>query len=207
MNPFTHDELRRICPETPAERLALFVVPLNDACQEFGIDTDWDCAAFVAQLAHETGGFRWLKEIWGPTEQQKKYERDFEAAWPPTPFDTKNRVAFSLGNSIVGDGRLWLGRGGIQTTGRMNSVRVLAALNLPLNHPEELEQPENAMRSSGYFWKAHGMSAKANDKRFTVISAGVNGMFREFRPGDLDRYGFYEASCAARGLTHAEDVG
>ncbi len=163
-------------------------------------------AAFVAQLAHETGAFRWLKEIWGPTEQQLKYERHFEAAWPPTPLDTRNRVAFALGNSEPGDGKRWLGRGGIQTTGQTNTVRVLASLDLALDQPEVLEQPEAAIRSSGFFWKTHGMSAKANAKRFSVISAGVNGMFREFRPGDLDRYGFYEAVCAALGLTDAENV-
>lgn len=201
------DALRRVCPETASSRLALFVEPINATQAEFLTADPWDLAAFLAQVAHETGGFRWLKEIWGPTEQQRRYERDFSAAWPPTHEDPRNRLAFVLGNSEPGDGERFAGVGCIQTTGRTNTIRVLAALGLPLDQPQRLAEPEHATRSAGYFWKTHGLSKKASEKRFSVISAGVNGLFKEFRPGDLDRYGYYEAACAALSLTSAEDVG
>jgi putative chitinase len=60
-------------------------------------------ANFVGQTCHESGSFRYLREIWGPTEQQLRYE---------------GRQA--LGNTQPGDGKRFMGRGLIQLTGRAN---------------------------------------------------------------------------------------
>src|SRR5574343_489373 len=70
----TPDQLGRIMPNLPAAKAALFLPHLNAAMTEFGIDTMVRTAAFVAQLAHESGEFRWMEEIWGPTDAQRRYE-------------------------------------------------------------------------------------------------------------------------------------
>ena len=41
---------------------------------EFAIEAPARAAAFLAQLAHESGQFRFMEEIWGPTPAQQRYE-------------------------------------------------------------------------------------------------------------------------------------
>ncbi|MGA0327871.1 MAG: C39 family peptidase [Limisphaerales bacterium] len=76
---------------------------LNSCLDRFAIDTPQRIQHFMAQIGHETGGLKWLEEIWGPTEAQKGYEgrRD-------------------LGNTQTGDGKRFKGAGAIQLTGRYN---------------------------------------------------------------------------------------
>ena len=66
-----------------------------------------------------------------------------------------------LGNTQVGDGVKFKGRGYLQTTGRKNYA--LASMfifgdNRLLDHPELLEFPENAMASAGYYWTTHNIN-------------------------------------------------
>src|SRR5690606_17393021 len=73
------------------------------ACIEFEITAPTRLAAFLAQVGHESGGFVYAREIWGPTEAQKRYEGRKD-----------------LGNTQPGDGSRFRGRGLIQITGRAN---------------------------------------------------------------------------------------
>jgi len=60
-------------------------------------------AQFLAQVEHESGGYRYVREIWGPTPAQKKYEGRKD-----------------LGNTQPGDGKRFMGRDVLQVTGRAN---------------------------------------------------------------------------------------
>lgn len=199
------DVLAKGCPATPRSRLELFIEPLRVTGEEFDISTPERISAFLGQLAHETGEFRFLKEIWGPTNQQLRYERDFDHPW--LAGDPTNGLAFRLGNAQAGDGKRYLGRGGIQTTGRTNTVRVLRELGLDEQRPEVLEQPMEAMRSSGFFWKSHGMNEMADEGRFQIITKGVNGYFSFQRGADLDRYNHYAAFAGLLGVTKEDAAG
>lgn len=72
---------------------------------KFGLDLPHRQTHFISQLCHENGGFRYDKEIWGNTPAQKRY-------------DTRK----DLGNTpaVDGDGKLYMGRSGIQLTGKAN---------------------------------------------------------------------------------------
>ena len=99
--------------------------------------SDAELAAFLAQVAHESGNFRYIREIWGPTPDQKGYEgrRD-------------------LGNTQPGDGKRYMGRGYIQITGRANYRRYGKKLGIDLeNNPELAEQPDIAARIAVEYWK------------------------------------------------------
>lgn len=156
--------LQDLTPRTPTGRLAEFVEPLNATIKEFSIV---HVAEFLAQIAHESGGFVYTREIWGPTAQQAKYE---------------GRV--DLGNTQPGDGVRFKGRGLIQVTGRANYAACAAALDLPLlDQPELLEKPMPAARSAGWFWKSRNLDAIDDFERLTRrINGGVNGL--------ADRYAY-----------------
>lgn len=168
----TLDDLKAICPTTKAGRLAIFVEPLNDAMREFDIDNPARETAFLAQIAHESGGFVYTRELWGPTPAQDRYEGRQD-----------------LGNIHPGDGKRYMGRGLIQVTGRANYYQVGQALGLNLiDHPELLEDPIHAARSAGWFWKARGLNELADVGDFRGITRKINGGYN----GLADRQAYLE---------------
>lgn len=111
-------------------------------------------AAFLAHLIHESGGFRYVREIWGNTSWQKRYERDFGSSWKSGLKRTdRNFTAFNLGNSEVGDGKRFMGRGLLQITGKANYMACSVGMfcdNRLMKNPQLLEVPEYAVQSA--FW-------------------------------------------------------
>lgn len=159
----TLDDLAAICRETPRAKLEPFVDPLNAAMQEFEIDNGLREAAFIAQVVHECGEFRFLHELWGPTPAQSRYE-------PP------GQKAADLGNTERGDGYCYRGRGLIQITGRANYRECGEALGADLvANPELLEQPELACRSAAWFWQKHGCNELADKGDFAGLTRRING--------------------------------
>jgi putative chitinase len=145
------------------KRATAWVAPIQAACDEFAINTSLRAAAFLAEIGCESEHLIYEKEIWGPTPAQRAYE-------PPSS------KAKELGNTEVGDGRRYCGRGLIELTGRSNYARVGAALSLDLiNHPELLELPVNAARSAAYYWSDHNLNTLADASEITLISERING--------------------------------
>lgn len=167
---------------TPADLLAImpnagrhadtFCDPLNEAMVEFGINTPERQAAFLAQIAHESGQLLYTREIWGPTPAQTHYEGRTD-----------------LGNKQAGDGKRFMGRGLIQITGRANYLLCGSSLNLNLiDTPEFLEQPVPACRSAAWFWSAHDLNELADAGDFERITRRINGGLN----GQADRLAFWE---------------
>lgn len=141
------------------DRAQAFEAHINIAMRTFAIDTPVRQAAFLAQVGHESGGLRWLTELWGPTPAQERYEGRKD-----------------LGNTVEGDGFKFRGRGLIQTTGRANYTATGAALSLNLlQSPELLAQPEFAAMSAGYFWQSNGLNAIADSGDFERLTRRING--------------------------------
>ena len=63
----TAEQLKAISPGTPFSRIESFIYHLNDFMPKYGIDTPIEVASFLSQILHESGGLKWLREIWGPT--------------------------------------------------------------------------------------------------------------------------------------------
>ena len=167
----TLEQLRQIIPFA-GPRAAVFVVPINEAMDEFGIDTPARQAAFVAQIAHESGSLRYVREL-----------ASGEA------YDT-GRLAERLGNTpeTDGDGQRYRGRGLIQITGASNYSACGLALGLDLlANPELLEQPNHACRSAAWFWDSRGLNALADAGDFERITRKINGGLN----GQADRLAFY----------------
>lgn len=169
-------QLREIMPRLPAARLPTLLPHLNSAMAEYAIDTPARAAAFVAQLAHESGEFRWMEEIWGPTDAQRRYD-------PPST------LASRLGNTQPGDGRRFKGRGPIQLTGRANYQRFGQLLGIDLvAAPERAAAPEVAFRIAALYWANRGLNRLADAGDFREITRRINGGFN----GLADRMKYFE---------------
>ncbi|WP_085703951.1 glycoside hydrolase family 19 protein [Pseudomonas sp. B15(2017)] len=156
--PITQQQLLQILPNAGA-KAGVFAPALNTAMQQYQIVGTKRVAAFIAQIGHESGHLRWVREIWGPTDAQRGYEGRED-----------------LGNTVPGDGRKYCGRGLIQITGRANYAACGEALGLDLiNHPEQLELPQHAAMSAAWFWKQNGLNDLADRDQFNTITRRING--------------------------------
>ena len=121
--------------------------------------------AFLSQAAHETLDFKHMIEIGGSLDF-KKYDPKFAPA-----------KAKQLGNTEVGDGARYKGRGYIQLTGRYNYRKAGEALGLPLEQkPELVEKPEIAAKVAIWYWKNR---VKPNVDDFK----DVKGVTKPINPG------------------------
>lgn len=172
----TLQQLQKIMPYA-GQRAGTYIEPLNLAMWEFGIDTPMRQAAFLAQIAHESGSLRYVRELASGES-----------------YDT-GRLAQRLGNTpeADGDGQRYKGRGLIQITGTGNYRACGLALGLDLlAHPELLEQPVNACRSAAWFWKSRDLNPLADIGAFRAITRAINGGFN----GYDDRLAYYERAKA-----------
>jgi putative chitinase len=159
----TQAQLRKIMPRLSEAKAQEYLPHLNDALADFKVDTMLRTAAFVAQLAHESGEFRFMEEIWGPTEAQRRYE-------------PVCRLAARLGNTQPGDGLRFKGRGPIQITGRDNYARYGQLLGRDLvAEPELAAKPEVAFAVAGLYWSSNKLNEKADVEDFVGITKRING--------------------------------
>lgn len=112
-------------------------------------------AAFLAQIIHESGSFKYTKEI----ASGKAYEGRKD-----------------LGNVNAGDGVRFKGRGLIQITGRANYQDITECFGVEfVDNPELLEQPEWAARSACWWWNDRGLNRLADAGKFIEITKRING--------------------------------
>jgi len=156
--PITQQQLLQILPNAGA-KAGVFAPALNTAMQRYQIVGTQRVAAFIAQIGHESGQLRYVREIWGPTSAQSRYEGRAD-----------------LGNTVAGDGRKFCGRGLIQITGRANYAACGEAMGLDLiNQPELLELPQHATMSAAWWWATHGLNTLADAGSFDKITQRING--------------------------------
>ncbi len=142
------------------------------AMRKYEINTPQRAAHFLAQIAHESGRFAYVRELWGPTPAQARYE---------------GRV--DLGNTQQGDGFRFRGRGLIQITGRANYRECATALGVPLIlHPEALERPDIAATASAWWWADNGLNSLADAGNVDHVSDRINRGRITAKVGDSNGY-------------------
>jgi putative chitinase len=147
----TVEQLRVVMPRLHTLQAVRYLPFLLEAMAEAGITTPLRASAFLAQVAHESNQLTQWKEVWGPTDQQKRYE-------PPSS------LARTLGNTEKGDAYRYRGRSPLMLTGRANYRKAGTALELPLEaRPWLVTQPDIGFRAAAWFWTDKGLNPIADD--------------------------------------------
>lgn len=163
----TKEQLIKMMPFATKANINKYYNPLVETMENFQIDTPIRIAHFIAQLAHESGSLRYVREL-----------ASGEA------YDT-GKLAESLGNTPEkdGDGQKYKGRGLIQLTGRNNYKAFDEFLDGEydlLEHPERVETPLLACMSAGWFWHTRDLNTWADKddvvKVTKIINGGRNGL-------------------------------
>ncbi|MBF0326427.1 MAG: glycoside hydrolase family 19 protein [Alphaproteobacteria bacterium] len=204
----TADILRAALPAARPTDIARFATPLAEACAEWGIDTPLRLAAFLAQIAHESGQLRTLVENLNYSAEAllRVFPRHFDAGRAAAYARQLERIgsrvyAKRLGNGdeASGDGWRYRGRGLIQVTGHDNYAACGTALGIDLiAQPQMLEQPGPAARSAGWFWHGNRLNRFADARDIETITRRINGSLT----GLEDRKAHYARACAALEVSH-----
>jgi putative chitinase len=132
-------QLKAIVPAISISRAGILTDFINEVCPKYGINTRLRLAAFIAQCAHESGGFSTKTEglnysveglqatfryYRNNPEQARKVGRttgqqaDQQAIANTVYADANRDESYRLGNTQPGDGWAFRGGGFIQLTGR-----------------------------------------------------------------------------------------
>jgi putative chitinase len=182
----TREQLQQIIPRNPY--IDQWCNALNQLLPDYGIDTPQRVAAFLAQCAHESGNFVFLKENlnykWASLRKvfPKYFPTDELAqAYEKQPERIANRIYGSRmgnGDESSGDGFRYCGRGLIQLTGRNNYESFADSIE---STPEEvsayLETFEGAVQSACWFWETNNLNQFADTDDIKTMTKRINGGF------------------------------
>lgn len=152
---------------------------INEVSPRFGTLADpHELALFLSQVLHESAGLRYVKEVWGPTAAQRRYEGRKD-----------------LGNTVRGDGKLFMGRDIMQITGRSNYRHMTDWLNRVLKDapdfeatPKELESPEYLGWGALWYWSTRIPQKYIDAGNIEMVTRRVNGGLN----GYSDRLRYYD---------------
>lgn len=160
----TIEVLRKAMPHARQVDIEKHAAAFIEAMQTFQIITPVRQAMFIAQVAHESGSFKYTKELASGDA-----------------YDTRT----DLGNTpeVDGDGAKWKGRGWLQLTGYSNYKLYSDYVKDPsiLINPDKVStDPVHINGSAAWFWaKFKFLNAIADHntmEAFFKVSVKINGM-------------------------------
>ncbi|ADO74485.1 LysM peptidoglycan-binding domain-containing protein [Stigmatella aurantiaca] len=161
-------QLRKVMPNLSQAKAEQYLPHLNRAMAEAKINTPKRQAAFLAQLAHESGEFRYMEEIASGAAYEGRKD---------------------LGNTQPGDGVRFKGRGPIQLTGRSNYRAAGKALGIDLeNNPKRAADPDVGFRTAAWFWNSRNLNTYADAGNFREVTRRINGGYN----GLASREAYYQ---------------
>jgi putative chitinase len=183
----TLDLLTHMCPQTNSSILEGYLEPLNTVAEYYDMNVNpARLAGFLAQTAHESGGYTTIKEnlnysAKGLRGTFSKYFPNDEIAnqYAKKPERIANRVyanRMSNGDESSGDGYRFCGRGLIQLTGRANYTKFANDLGMSLEETVAyLETPNGAVSSAGWFWDNNKLNQYCDSGDFVTLTKRING--------------------------------
>jgi putative chitinase len=180
----TLDQLKQVIPKN--QYVGYWHHALAQLLPQYEINTPDRIAAFLAQCAHESGGFVFIKENLNYKWQslRKVFPKYFPTdalaqQYEKQPQKIANRVyANRMGNGPEesGDGWRFCGRGLIQVTGRDNYSWFAASLQIsPEEASEYMETFEGAAQSACWFWESNNLNQWADKQDILTLTKRING--------------------------------
>jgi len=183
---FTLDQLKQIVPGNPY--IDHWYEALCEILPDYDINTKERVAAFLAQCAHESGGFKAIKENlnYRPETLVKLFKKYFDlptaqqyCAKPNKQEAIANRIyANRMGNGPEesGDGYRYCGRGLIQLTGKDNYTRYAQSTEQTVEEASEhLTTFEGCVQSAAWFWEANNLNQYADKGDILTMTKRING--------------------------------
>jgi putative chitinase len=181
---FTRNQLAQMIPGNPY--IDHWFHALDEILPEYGINTPQRVAAFLAQCAHESGNFKFLKENLNYKAESllKVFPKYFKTidearAYEKKPEKIANRIygnRMGNGDESSGDGFRYCGRGLIQLTGKENYSWFAASLEIPVEEASEyLETFEGAVQSACWFWETNNLNVQADAGDIKLMTRKING--------------------------------
>lgn len=153
----THDQLMYIMKGSKLSYIDNFIEPINNAMEQYEINTPLRIAHFLAQLGHESGSLRYKEEIASGAAYEGRAD---------------------LGNTHPGDGRKFKGHGLIQLTGRTNHTdyaKYVGDMDLVENPWRIALEPEHSAGAAGWFWMTRKLNTLADQDDIMKITKRING--------------------------------
>lgn len=183
----TLQQLKQLLPKNPY--VEHWHRALAQLLPDYEINTPKRIAAFIAQCAHESGGFIFLKENlnYKAATLRKIFPKYFPddvlanhyASLPNKQEAIANRVyANRMGNGPEdsGDGYRFCGRGLIQLTGRDNYTFFAGSLGISVEEASEyLQTFEGAAQSACWFWETNNLNKWADAGDIKELTRRING--------------------------------
>ena len=183
----TVNQLKQLLPKNPY--VDHWHHALEQLFPDYEIDTPKRMAAFIAQCAHESGGFMVLKENlnYKAPSLRKLFSKYFPtdelaqqyASKPNKQEAIASRIyANRMGNGDEAskEGYKFCGRGLIQLTGRSNYQAFADSLEMSIDDvPEYLATFEGAAQSACWFWETNKLNQWADKGDIVTLTKRING--------------------------------
>jgi putative chitinase len=199
-------QLKQIVPSNPY--IEHWHEALCEILPDYDINTPQRIAAFLAQCAHESGGFKAIKENlnYRPATLVTLFKKYFDletatryCAMPDKQAAIANKIyANRMGNGPEesGDGYRYCGRGLIQLTGKDNYTRYAQSTEQTVEEASEhLTTFEGCVQSAAWFWEANNLNQYADSGDILTMTKRINGG----TIGLEDRKKHYEHACHVLG--------
>lgn len=181
---FKKEHLAKIIPGNPY--IDYWFNALEMILPDYDIDTIPRVAAFLAQTAHESGNYRFLKENlnYRATSLRKVFPKYFPtdalaAKYAHNQPAIANRVyggRMGNGPEASGDGFRYCGRGLIQLTGKSNYIKFAESIETPVEEiPEYLSTFEGAVQSACWYWEENNLNRWADQGDILTLTKRING--------------------------------
>jgi putative chitinase len=179
----TKQQLVQFLPKIPY--LDHWYDALSRALPDYDINTPHRVAAFLAQCAHESGGFTAIKENLNYKAESlcRVWPRYFNAGNAGQYAHNQEAIAnraysgrMGNGPEESGDGWKFCGRGLIQLTGRSNYQAFADSLQISIDDASEyLKTFEGCVQSACWFWEANNLNQYADNGDILTMTKRING--------------------------------